>query len=767
MQKILARILVRARKVHSGNFLGQVNLTWVFGHWVALVRSAGLYSGSKDMVSIFFLFLKRLKDVSREAFGAVPMERVPQLSGAPREWQRTTTKLTSIARHSSTIGLGPIQETFQNLANLIAHSSNNPNDATVTIIIPAYNKVVEVAVCIESIFTFPSVTQYKIIIADDASPNFNFSIFESLRGIHVLRQDSNCGYINNVNCAAQLVTTPYLVTLNQDTICCPGWLDEMVNEMNRDPLNAIVGPRILGDDLLLLEAGGLIFQDGGAAHRGRTFLADTPRFAYSCNVDYVSGCALLIRAELWNSLGGLDIRYSPAYYDDVDLCLRVHALGLRVRYAPLACVIHLEGTSMGTDLSNSNSLKNFQVVNQTKLASIHKVALSTHTDIIDSQRLDSHFSDGTPIVCIFGEMPNPSAAGGSVDFDLIIQYLMELKYRVSVLFTSSNPASATLSWRALGILCEQFDEPFAKQLINESQIVFSFGITVANKLCNENFTHKHWIHHTSDVCTRRLELMNQTNATQLNQSVEAYRWYLDFPRDQDQMWELEKPTLEKPTTVLFVTEFDLQFVRERGAVGNFVHFPILKGGPNFAEIPKPLTSLTVGFVGGFGHSPNSDAVDYFLREMWPHITDRMPGTRFLIWGSDISVRQFDEWSLVPNVEVRGWFETWEDVVAQTRVFVSPLRFGAGMKHKVLSTLVNGRPIVGTSISFEGFDLSHLSNQVMSDDPTQIVSSIIDCLHSDEVCTEYLRQGLAGMGSNFSRRAEIERLLIVLSVDSTL
>ena len=217
MQKILARILVRARRVHSGNFLGQVNLTWVFGHWVALVRSAGLYSGSKDMVSIFFLFLKRLKDVSREAFGAVPMERVPQLSGAPREWQRTTTKLTSIARHSSTIGLGPIQEVIANLANIIAHSSNNPNDATVTIVIPVYNNVVEVAVCIESIFTFPSVTQYKIIIADDASPNFNFSIFESLRGIHVLRQDSNCGYINNVNCAAQLVTTPYLVTLHQDT----------------------------------------------------------------------------------------------------------------------------------------------------------------------------------------------------------------------------------------------------------------------------------------------------------------------------------------------------------------------------------------------------------------------------------------------------------------------------------------------------------------------------------------------------------------------
>lgn len=713
------------------------------------------------MVSIFFLFLKRLKDISRDSFSAVPIERIPQLSGAPREWQRTTTKLTSIARHSSTFSLGLIQEVIANLSNIIAHSSNNPNAATVTIIIPAYNNVAEVAVCIESIFTFPSATQYKIIIADDASPKFNFLLFESLSGIRVLRQGTNCGYINNVNCAAQLVTTPYLVTLNQDTICCPGWLDEMVNEMNRDPLNAIVGPRILDDDLLLLEAGGLIFQDGGAAHRGRTFWADTPRFNYSCNVDYVSGCALLIHAELWNSLGGLDSTYSPAYYDDVDLCLRVHALGLRVRYAPLACVIHLEGTSMGTDSSNPNSLKDFQVINQTKLASIHKVALSTHTDIIDSQRLDSHFSYGIPIVCIFGEMPNPSTAGGSVDFDFIVRYLIELKYQVSVLFTSINPASATLNWRALGILCEQFDEPFAKQLIDESQIVFSFGISVGNKLCNENFTHKHWIHHTSDICTRRLHLMNQIKANQLHPSIESSRWYLDFPRDEDQMWELEKRTLEQPSTVLFVTELDLQFARDRGAVGNFIHFPILKGAPDIVENPKPLTSLTVGFVGGFGHSPNSDAVDYFLREMWPHITDLMPSARFLIWGSDTSIRQFDEWSLVPNVEVRGWFATWEDVVAQTRVFVSPLRFGAGMKHKVLSTLVNGRPIVGTSISFEGFDLSHLSNQVMSDDPTQIVSSIIDCLKSDEVCTEYLRQGIAGMGSNFSRRAEIERLLLVL------
>jgi GT2 family glycosyltransferase len=107
-------------------------------------------------------------------------------------------------------------------------------------------------------------------------------------------------------------------------------------------------------------------------HRGRRSAPDAPRFAYSRNVDYVSGCALLIRTDIWERLGGLDVQYKPAYYDDVDLCLRAHALGLRVRYAPLSCVIHFEGTSMGKNVAEQHSLKSYQLVNQSKIAAVHQ-----------------------------------------------------------------------------------------------------------------------------------------------------------------------------------------------------------------------------------------------------------------------------------------------------------------------------------------------------------------------------------------------------------
>jgi hypothetical protein len=251
--------------------------------------------------------------------------------------------------------------------------------------------------------------------------------------------------------------------------------------------------------------------------------------------------------------------------------------------------------------------------------------------------------------------------------------------------------------------------------------------------------------------------MNQTFKDQQHVSAEASRWFLGMPRDEKQMWAIEKPTLEKPSTTLFVTEHDLKFAQDNEAVGNFVHFPILKGGPDTNDVSLPLPDVTVGFVGSFLHSPNSDAVEYFLRDIWPSVYEQVPTARFLIWGSGIKPNQKADWSAVQGAEIRGWFATWEEVVAQTRVLVSPLRFGAGMKHKVVSTLIHGRPVIGTSTSFEGFEIRHLSNKVMTDDPQLLIESTIEILQSDYACTQALREGLAGMGSQFSRSNEIERL----------
>src|SRR5699024_4947003 len=86
---------------------------------------------------------------------------------------------------------------------------------------------------------------------------------------------------------------------------------------------------------------------------------------YVKEVDYISGCSIMIRADLWREIGGFDERFAPAYCEDSDLAFAVRAHGYRVLYQPESVVIHYEGISNGTDLSAGQ--KQYQAKNQKTL----------------------------------------------------------------------------------------------------------------------------------------------------------------------------------------------------------------------------------------------------------------------------------------------------------------------------------------------------------------------------------------------------------------
>ena len=437
---------------------------------------------------------------------------------------------------------------------------------------------------------------------------------------------------------------------------------------------------------------------------------------------------------------------------------------MNVRYAPLAVVIHTEGTSMGREESDRHSLKHFQIINQAKVSSTHRETLVLHTAFEHSPRVDTHYQKQQRVVCIFDTFPKSDRDGGSIDFEIFVDYLNQLKYEVIALFIHTPSFETTATWRANGVCCADYNSPFGKTTLKESTLICSFGIMAAIKLSTEHTSEKVWIHHTSDIVTRRVESFIALTANQTHQSTIDLRWNLGLPRDVETMWRLEKPTLELPSAVLIVTENDLQYVRQRGAVGNFIHFPIFRGAPTSPVSVEPLNQLTVGFVGSFLHSPNIDAVQYFLETTWPIILEKLPDAKFLIWGSGLNDDQKSAWSMVSSVEVRGWFATWNDVVAETRVLVSPLRFGAGMKHKVVSNLIHGRPVVGTYISFEGFQTELLNDTIMTDDPSQMAKSTIEILLSNEAWQSALSAGLAALGNGFGQVDELENVRNLLNAE---
>ena len=109
------------------------------------------------------------------------------------------------------------------------------------------------------------------------------------------------------------------------------------------------------------------------------------------------------------------------------------------------------------------------------------------------------------------------------------------------------------------------------------------------------------------------------------------------------------------------------------------------------------------FVGGFAHPPNADAVLWFAREIFPLIRRELPDVKFYVAGSKVT----DEIKALEETEggiiIKGFVSEEElaQLYGQCRVVVVPLRYGAGVKGKVVEAIYNGAPIVTTSTGAEG------------------------------------------------------------------
>jgi hypothetical protein len=167
--------------------------------------------------------------------------------------------------------------------------------------------------------------------------------------------------------------------LNNDTEVTPGWLDELIDTLRREPGAGLVGARLVYPDGRLQEAGGMIFHDGSGWNYGRGERADRPEYNYLREADYCSGACIALKTELFRELGGFDERYAPAYYEDTDLAFRVREAGLKVLVQPASTVIHHEGATSGTDLSSG--MKQYQRINQEKF-------VERWRDVLDQQPED-------------------------------------------------------------------------------------------------------------------------------------------------------------------------------------------------------------------------------------------------------------------------------------------------------------------------------------------------------------------------------------------
>ncbi|MCB8879391.1 glycosyltransferase [Acidisoma cellulosilytica] len=129
----------------------------------------------------------------------------------------------------------------------------------------------------------------------------------------------------------------------------------------------------------------------------------------------------------------------------------------------------------------------------------------------------------------------------------------------------------------------------------------------------------------------------------------------------------------------------------------------------------------IGFVGGFQHKPNLDAVSYFLEQIWPKVRALLPDAQFHVIGADMpqSMRDLE----IPGVEMVGFVPELDPWLDRLRLTVAPLRYGAGAKGKVVSSFSFGVPCVMSTIAAEGMGIDGEAVALLADDPDQFARMV--------------------------------------------
>ncbi len=226
--------------------------------------------------------------------------------------------------------------------------------------------------CIESLLA--TTTRAEIMVVDNASEDGSLESVQGFQNrVHFVRNSVNRGFAAAVNQAFQTTTSPYVLILNPDVRAMPGaiqLLEEFLEAHSRAAaVGGYVGEKYLPKGLPTVIS--LVRENVGIpllARRGGREAAGVVAHN-AIQVDQAAAAALMIRRDAYDEVGGFDEQFYPAWYEDVDFCLRLKASGWEVYFAPDAKFLHEGGYS--ADAMGSQDFLHSYYGNQLRYAKKH------------------------------------------------------------------------------------------------------------------------------------------------------------------------------------------------------------------------------------------------------------------------------------------------------------------------------------------------------------------------------------------------------------
>jgi GT2 family glycosyltransferase/glycosyltransferase involved in cell wall biosynthesis len=602
----------------------------------------------------------------------------------------------------------------------------------VSIVIPVFNQLRFTQACLASLQEHQGADRFEIIVVDDCSTDETSESVRQVPGVVYLRNETNSGFIASCNRGAENARSKYLVFLNNDTLVRDRWLRALVDTFSEDPKAGIVGSKLIYPDGRLQEAGGIIWQDASGWNYGKFDDHQKPEYNYLREVDYCSAAALMIPKSLFESVGGFDSRYSPAYYEDTDLAFKVRRAGYKVLYQPLSEVIHYEGATGGTDLKTGT--KKHQEINRSAFADKWAEELKTKSVNGDGGFLQQAPRGKKNILVIDHHLPKPDQDSGSLRMFQILKLLRQLGHRVAFIpdnLANETPYAAELQKRGIQVV----HYPYIKKVRDYLTAHGSELDVVVLSRCD--FARKY----TADVRRHAPQsriIFDTVDLHHVREGGEAeLTGDLEMLRNAQQKQELEYQAVEQADETWVVSPLEQQLLQES--------FPAksIQLVSNIVDIPGSKMRFSSRrdylFIGGFQHRPNIDAVLFFAQKIYSLVRQHLPDAKFYVLGGkappEIAALATEGIIIAGSQkDVRPFFDG-------IKLSIAPLRFGAGVKGKINQSMAFGVPVVATSRAVDGMGLRDREDVLIADEPDAFARAVIELYQSEELWARLSANGI--------------------------
>lgn len=617
----------------------------------------------------------------------------------------------------------------------------------VSIVIPVHNHCQHTFTCLKSILNNTHDIAYETIVVNNASTAPTCDMLAQIKHLQVLSCDTNLGFVEACNLGAQKARGKYIVFLNNDTIVLANWLAFLVQTCEDDSQVGAVGSKLIYPDGQLQEAGGIIYQDGSGCNFGNQDSPEKPEYCYVREVDYCSGSSLLVRSSLFKELGGFDTRFSPGYYEDTDLCFSLRANGYKVMYQPRSEVVHFEGASAGTDLSQG--MKRYQNINKSKFVEKWQSHLQHQPQPIEDPYLSSTRVHGKVILVVSRFVPRYDQDSGSLRIYSILKILSKLGHKVVFIpydLYPSGPytqelqqAGIEVHYSASSNSAHRFEE-YLHQFLQNYSAKIGVAIFCYMPIADKSLSIFRQHNRTAKIIFDTVDLhylRHERHGKLYNDSLilEQARMYKDI--------ELNLCAKSNNTWVVSPIEKDILHNENKTIKIDIV--------PNIHETIRKASSFegrkNLLFIGSMDHFPNEDALLYFIQDIFPLIKQKIPEIVFTIIGPHAS-EKLQSFSCA-TIRLTGHVKDVAPYFQEAKVFVCPLRFGAGLKGKIGQSMSYGLPVVTTDMGAEGFGLEHKKTALIANNSEVFATLVVELYTNALLWTKLSKNGIKIIKNQYS------------------